>query len=395
VTLDLARIAHQIDAMIAGVDRAREGERFDALRSAWNTFDEIEVNRRFATARTSFLLARASAGYQRVYDLPPLPANHTVVASDGSMILPDRHSPARFYLLNVGKVLLRYGDAPRAQFAAEPDLRFAEADLVIEVNGRRQAANDIILGLRRAAAELRAARDLIAEAEPPAVALLDGTLILWALQSQDKALIDLVLEEFLEALWTFKQQRFPVASYISAPGATDLMNTLRVSVCDYPQHGWDVNCDHCRRRILNERHTPACDILPSVTDRYLLRDIVDLRPGQRTSVFRSDSSILEKYGDDHRICFFYLHAGHEVARIEIPQWVGQDDELLNLIHAAVYEQCQLGRGYPVALQEAHEMAVLSMADRRLVEDIIERRLAALGVVLTRTGKDGSKRGRFV
>jgi hypothetical protein len=39
--------------------------------------------------------------------------------------------------------------------------------------------------------------------------------------------------------------------------------------------------------------------------------------------------------------------------------------------------------------------VLSSADRRLVEELVERRLASLGVVMTRTGKEGSKRGRFV
>jgi hypothetical protein len=61
----------------------------------------------------------------------------------------------------------------------------------------------------------------------------------------------------------------------------------------------------------------------------------------------------------------------------------------------VWDQAQLGRGYPIALQEAHEQAVLSMADRRLVEETVERLLATQGIVVTRTGKDGSKRGRFV
>jgi hypothetical protein len=395
VTLDLTRIVTQIDAMIESVDLRREGERFDALRVAWKHLDSEDVNARLSTARTSFLLARTDTDYKQIDAVPPLPPDYMIAATDGSMILPDRHSPARFYLMNIGRVLLRYGAEPTARFDAEPDLRFAESDLVIEVNGRRQHVNETILGLRRAAAELRSATDLIGFTEAPAIALLDGTLILWALQSQEKAIIDTVLDEFLEALWTFKQRRHPVAAYISAPGAADLMNTLRVSICDYPHHGWEINCDHCRKRILSEGHTPACDVLPGVPDRFLLQDIANLEPGQRTAVYASDSKILDLYGDDLRICFFYLHAGLEIGRVEIPRWVASDEELLDLVHAIIYEQCQLGRGYPVALQEAHEMAVLNMADRRLVEEMIERRLASLGVVMTRTGKDGSKRGRFI
>jgi hypothetical protein len=377
VTLDLTRIVDQIDAMVRGVDRSQEGERFDALRTAWNELDELDVNTRFTKSRTSFLLARTDRNYRTRHRLPPLPTTYTVAATDGSMILPDRHSPARFYLLNVGKALLRYGDDPKADLTSEPDLRFAEDDLVITSDGRRTAA------------------DMIPTIDGPAIALLDGTLILWALQSQDQSIIDQVLGEFLEALWTFKQRNLPVAAYISAPGSADLMNTLRVSICDYPHHGWDINCDHCRKRILTEGHTPACDILPGVPDRYLLEEIAQLRPGERTTVFTSNSKILERYGDELRICFFYLHAGREIARIEIPHWIATDQDALDLVHGVIYDQCILGRGYPVALQEAHEMAVLSMADRRLVEEVIERRLAAIGIVMTRTGKDGSKRGRFV
>jgi hypothetical protein len=148
VTLDLTRIVDQIDAMVRGVDRSQEGERFDALRTAWNELDELDVNTRFTKSRTSFLLARTDRNYRTRHRLPPLPTTYTVAATDGSMILPDRHSPARFYLLNVGKALLRYGDDPKADLTSEPDLRFAEDDLVITSDGRRTPVNEVILGLR-------------------------------------------------------------------------------------------------------------------------------------------------------------------------------------------------------------------------------------------------------
>jgi hypothetical protein len=311
------------------------------------------------------------------------------------MVVPNRHSPARFYLLNIGKVRLQYGDNPHAFLTAEPELRFNEADLYVPRSVRRIPINEVILGLRRATAELLAASQLLDGIPGPALALLDGTLILWSLEAQDPSVVDWVLPEYLDALRAFQSRSQPVASYISAPASTELMNMLRVSICDYPALGMAVNCDHCRARIMSESHTPACDVLPGVLDRYLLETVARLEPGDRTTVFASDSRILRQYGDDLRVCYFYLHTGQEIARVEVPAWVAADRAQLDLVHAIVIDQCRLGRGYPVVLQEAHEQAVLSSADRRLVEDLVERRLASLGVVTTRTGKEGSKRGRFV
>ncbi len=117
--------------------------------------------------------------------------------------------------------------------------------------------------------------------------------------------------------------------------------------------------------------------------------------GARTAVFDSNSSILNKYPDEQRVVFFYVNTGLEIGRVEVPRWVSDDPQLLDRTHALILDQCQRGRGYPVVLQEAHELAVINMADRRLIELLVEREMAQIGVVLTWTGKDGSKRGRFV
>ena len=254
--------------------------------------------------------------------------------------------------------------------------------------------NETVLGLRRAVAELQAAADLL-EGEPlPAVALVDGTLILWMLESLDDEIVESLLSEFLNVLSILEAYRIPVAGYISSPGATDVFGALRVAACDYPDHRRDIDCMDCWRRITNEGHTAACDILPRVTDRYIVEQIANLQPGERTAAFPSESRILRRY-KQHEIQFCYVHTGREIARVEVPRWVAADREMLDRVHAIIWDQAQLGRGYPVALQEAHEQAVLSMGDRRLVEETVERTLATQGIVVTRTGKDGSKRGRFV
>jgi len=88
----------------------------------------------------------------------------------------------------------------------------------------------------------------------------------------------------------------------------------------------------------------------------------------------------------------------EVARVEIPRWVSADAEMLDLVHAVIYDQCRRSSdvpAYPPALQEAHEQAMISVSDRRLLEEIIERILSQQGLTYTRSAKHRSKRRRGV
>jgi NurA-like 5'-3' nuclease len=133
-------------------------------------------------------------------------------------------------------------------------------------------------------------------------------------------------------------------------------------------------------------------MVAGVRDRELFSNI--LSRGERSAVFISPSKIQKRYGG-HRVYFFYLKVDDEVARVEIPQWVATDENLLNLAHALVLDQCQRGQGYPVALSEAHEKAVVTGVDReefwQLVESfLIEERLPSLS-----SAKSQSKRTRWV
>jgi hypothetical protein len=104
------------------------------------------------------------------------------------------------------------------------------------------------------------------------------------------------------------------------------------------------------------------------------------------------SAILDRYGDQ-RVQFMYVHTGDEIARLEAPAWVMQDETLRGFVHAAVVDQCRRGFGYPPALMEAHEQAVITMGERAVVEQMVEEALAAQGMVYVRSAKDRSKRER--
>ena len=399
MTLDLALIANRITEMVeemGGDDHARG---IDALRGAWESQDGVDLEARLLDGKSTFLLPAPQPDYSSRHPLPPAVEHYTIAATDGSFILPTRHSPARYYLLNTGRVLVEYGDNSRARLDSRAELYFRSEDLVIGAPVHRIPVSGTTIGPRRAAEELREAADMLEGSSRPCIALQDGTLILWSLETLPDPVKEWTLPPFIEAMAQFRARGIPVASYVSAPGSPEIVNLMRIALCDYPSNGLPINCDHCRSRILAEQRRPPCDVIPEVTDRFLFEEIQKLEIGERSAVYSSTSKILEEYkvgfDDDFRIDFFYVNVGAEIGRVEVPRWVSQSDEHLDLVHSVVFDQCDRGRGYPVALQEAHEQAVLSTSDRMLIEVAIERELARNGIVLTYTGKDGSKRGRFV
>jgi GNAT superfamily N-acetyltransferase len=120
-----------------------------------------------------------------------------------------------------------------------------------------------------------------------------------------------------------------------------------------------------------------------------------LSPGERSALFVSQSSVVRKRYGEHRVYFFYIKTEEEIARVEIPQWVAENRELLNLTHALVLDQCRRGQGYPVALSEAHEQAVVTMADRESFWALVEASLVDEKLPTPASGKSRSKRTRWV
>jgi len=316
--------------------------------------------------------------------------NFSVAATDGSYIRPDRHIPARFVVINVGSALLTYGDQPMAHLESKSHFYFREDELRIPHPFKDLHLEGEFLGARRTVLELEALVEVGTQGVRPVVGLQDGSLILWGLPTTDKpddiSVRDYFLRPFLGTLRKLRGQGIPVASYLSQPQSKDVVNSLRVEICDNEP----VNCDKCS--YVEKRQRPICSDLSELLDRQLF---AFLEPGERSDLFRSSSKILQVGYGEHWISFFYLNMGGEIARLEVPQWVARDEEKLKLLHALVYDQCQRGRGYPSALQEAHEQAVITGPERRVVESLVEEALAKEGMVFARSGKATSKRERGV
>ena len=350
--------------------------------------ERLEKRAKASKGRVPWLAALPTGTLAGTFPAPQAPADFSIIAADGSAIPPDRHSPLRFYVINTGYAVLTYGAHPDAALDSEGNLYFQDEDLYIEPQGQRIPVNEARLGLKMQVEEMKALLDAAGLASLPAVALRDGSLILWPLHGEEKPVQTHFLHQFLECLGKFRQASFPVASYISYSGGQDVVNALRVWLC--PTETRD-----CQRCSLSDELRDLCTYLGTVRDRHLFAGL--LLEGERSEVFESSSAILEKY-QDHRIRFFYVDVGGEIARLEAPAWVTEDEQMLNLLHAVVMDQCRRSGGYPSyppALVEAHEQAVITTADRRLVEEIVERAMAEQGHPYVRSAKDRSKRTRAV
>jgi hypothetical protein len=63
-------------------------------------------------------------------------------------------------------------------------------------------------------------------------------------------------------------------------------------------------------------------------------------------------------------------------RVEIPKWVANDKEKLDLLHAVLVEQCRMmgSRPYPYLLHRAHETALVSQEEKYQIEQMLQQEL---------------------
>jgi hypothetical protein len=320
----------------------------------------------------AWLLARPVEPLDNIRDLPARPPDYALVATDGSQIDVERHGMAACYVINVGRVFLRYGARPAAKLSSRPALYYREEDLYLSDGVRRIAVEGNYLSARRDVEEGVALADLADEFlsdDLPCAALQDGTLVRWTLAGAEKFVQERFLRPYLAYLDRMQARGIPVASYISRPRAPEVAGTIRLMLCPDVKiaEGRGAKCTECSDVAAGRM--PSCQVCLGLTDADILADM--LGEGQRGPLFASMSRVnVELYGP-HLIHFFYMRVGREVARVEIPRWVAQDSAAVDLIHTLLYDQCIKGQGYPVALARAHEQAIVRAADRRAFLGMVE------------------------
>ena len=408
--LDFSQVSLQLKEL-SGSRLEQRKQLAEALREASRRLKDAggnwqEIRAKVDTSKTSWLVAEWDDDPSQSIELPSRPHPSVVFAADGSQIVSDRHDVALVCLFNVGFVVLRYGTGARATLASRPLIAHPDDDLLSDDDHASSPISPARIAQRRTLEELRGLAELI-ENEPQqgsfgsprtqSLALTDGSLIMWQVEPEEPYYKSRFLTEFQAMMKRAEVARVPIAGYVSRPMSRDVINSLRVAACSFEIAHCETFCPNrpTPRKSLKPVEHPPCSGTERLTDEELFASI--LQPGERTVLFRSQAKIFEAedYLEANQIYFFYLNTGREIARVEIPKWVAQDQTMLDQTHALCYDQAKKGDGYPVALAEAHEQAIVRGGDRAAFFHLVQKDMATERTLIATTQKSLAKRARRV
>ncbi len=293
---------------------------------------------------------------------PALQDNVTLIAADGSQILPDRHAALLYSLVNVGAIVMQTGSGQTPEIFTDSSLLFAD-----ELYTETGTVSEEAIEQRRDIAERRKLLELAPDHPSPVLALTDGPVELWGGKNAGEDDYRKNLEIHKSVLSQLQEKNVIVAGYVDKPGADLVIRTLEIAGFSSPDELKNVRRLHPLR---------------GVTDRWLYNF---LPAGHRSAVFGMQSSSRLQYTGDLALHFFYLNVGVEnhtyLVRVEFPRWVAEDPGKLALLHASLLQQCRVmgARPYPYILHRAHEIAVVKFEDKKQVEQMLDLELRRSGV----------------
>jgi hypothetical protein len=256
-------------------------------------------------------------------------SNHYAACGiDGSQIYPDRHEGFSEYLINVGTAHFMYNTVSDAELKSKPYL-FSGFERGVMVTPE-------FVNAQRTDYELKHAVEVSRHASAPVI-MFDGALMFWHLQTP--TMQERFLQNYLDYLAILHAQNTQYLGYISASHSCELVTLLK--------------------------HAAELMGISAVFDHLVDTDVAEffLKENQYTQVFAPISDLSDLYPAPLRPCFIYLHVGSEIARIEMPAYIAANQEKIAYLVSLVLDQVRKGNGYPVALSEAHEQAVVKAADR--------------------------------
>jgi len=232
--------------------------------------------------------------------------NHSVFSADGSQIAPSHHEIAYCYLINIGRIMLHYGQNLHPLLDTLPEIYYKPEDLY--VSRKWGIRTEEWMSYKRTVAEAEVLAEMActwvnppgAHFNIPNLAMTDGSLIFWFLETIAMEAREQILTPILQAWQQLQEAKIPFVGYISASRSMEAVNFLRLPQCAYEK----PNCvAYCGEEI---NKTP-CQKIEPIRDATLWSSI--LKPRQRSAIFRSNSRILDLYGEEQYIYFCYLHVG--------------------------------------------------------------------------------------
>lgn len=306
-----------------------------------------------------------------------IPAQATILAIDGSQIVPDRHAAYVYYLINIGAIIFHHGQAePPVEFR-RPDLRFPRPD---EFDNFRFGDNASV-SVERDLSEVHTLAELTRihhHHNRPTLAVMDQRLLYVPIGDLGPGFKRQTMERWQEGLNKIRDAGGWVVGFVDRPGKSAVIATLRSFVDGFnPQAPDDLG------------HWDG------LVDAELFSRL--LAPGDRSAVFVDLSPTNHRFarpGRPNEMCFFYLNTGREnaanIARVDLPRWVAEDKESVRKIHALLLDQCRIVGQYPYVLARADEIAVVSRQDQADLEFRIARQLQERDLSFSETAKQQMK-----
>ena len=312
---------------------------------------------------------------------------YTVIGTDGSQILPDRHENLLCFVLNMGSAVIEYGEHAEAKLDNQPYIYYRAEDIYVSVNiveggSRRFLAPRWYIDGLRDAKELETLRHKLSTVKErlmnenrlhPILGFVDGNLIRWQVQKIFKK-GDIVNLQLHNLLLYSKSSEIPIFGYISKPRGSDVIQLL----------AWDYE----RENIESISTEGSLDLLNDVD---IFGHILE-QANTRTAMFRTQKPATE--GGKQRIVFCYFNTGDEIIRLEFPEWI-VDENMVDSYFPYVLDQIYKGQGYPICLLESHHQAEVSSKDRGIFYTHLQERLAKAGMKVVNSAKLLSKKHRFV
>ncbi|MEM7801999.1 MAG: DNA double-strand break repair nuclease NurA, partial [Chloroflexota bacterium] len=302
----------------------------------------------------------------------PLAAKHlpdiaTIVAVDGSQIVPDRHGAFIYYLINTGGIAYHHGQR-RA-----PDT-FSDAELFFPLLDDKKSdlfASATEVGVKRDIAEINRLAEKSLEHRSgagPVLAIMDQRLLYVPIGDIPPQVKRDIIQQWQAGMEKVEASGGVLVGFIDRPGKSRVVTMLRALHPDWsPQEVNDLGD------------------WEGLTDAMLFSQL--LGPGERSPLFVDLSHANHRFKQEspnNEICFFFLNSSQKedqpnIVRVDLPLWVAQNRETVGMIHALLYDQCTILGGNPYVIARAHEEAVVSRRDQQELEFRIAKRFEALGI----------------
>ncbi|MDP1547768.1 MAG: DNA double-strand break repair nuclease NurA [Anaerolineales bacterium] len=337
----------------------------DALRSKVDSAKEADSNIRCAVPLNETLASS--------HPTPDSVIQATLIAADGSQIVPNRHDPLQYYVINVGAIAMQIGSGNTPEVETDTELRVLDEfdDTFF---------SDSQVALQRDVAERKKLLEMAENYSGTIIALTEGQLELWgSVDNENAREFEKSLQDYLNVLEQLRRKQIIAGGYVDKPGANWFVKLLEIA-------GTPVD------ELKNVRKNR---LLAGVTDLWLFSQI--LGKHERSAVFALQAKSAEKYKGGLAIHFFYINVGDKkhpkIARVDVPLWVAENPSMLSALHAVLVEQSRImGKApFPYLLHRAHEIAIVTHREKEEIDRMLSRDILSSGGELgEKSGKQSAK-----